>query len=137
MAVETGTTQQTDAEAQSTKCKGESKPAVKVLGFPDQSAANLALTSGRADVGMADSPVAAYTAKQSGGKLEVVGRPTARPPTGSSLPETTAAFAGLLVVVLGALKASTPTAPTEQILQKWGHPGRRDHSNFAINPPAS
>src|SRR4051794_32429971 len=57
VAVEKGTTQQTDAEGQSKKCGGK---AVKVLTFPDQNGANLAITSDRAQVGMADSPVAAY-----------------------------------------------------------------------------
>src|SRR4051794_19111599 len=57
VAVEKGTTQQTDAEAQSKKCGAK---AAKVLTFPDQNGANLALSSGRAQVGMADSPVAAF-----------------------------------------------------------------------------
>ena len=41
---------------------------VTVLGFPDQNPANLAIPSGRAQVGMADSPVAAYIVKQSQGR---------------------------------------------------------------------
>jgi polar amino acid transport system substrate-binding protein len=135
VAVETGTTQQTDAEGQSTKCKNSGKAAVKVLGFPDQSAANIALTSGRADVGMADSPVAAYAAKQSAGKLEVVGASYGEAPYGIVLPNT-AAFAGLSSSVLGALKAINANGTYQQILQKWGLQAGAI-SNFAINPPAS
>jgi polar amino acid transport system substrate-binding protein len=37
--------------------------------YPDQNAANLALASSRAQVGMADSPVAAYIVKQSNGQF--------------------------------------------------------------------
>jgi len=54
VAVEKGTTQQADATAQGKKCK------VHVAAYPDQNGVNLALSSGRAQVAMADSPVAAY-----------------------------------------------------------------------------
>ena len=60
VAVEKGTTQADVATAQTKKCKAGNKPALKTLLFPDQNGANLALSSGRADVGMADSPVADY-----------------------------------------------------------------------------
>ena len=65
VAVERGTTQADDATAQSAKCKKAGKPSVTVSVYPDQNGANLALSSGRAQVGMADSPVAAYIVKQS------------------------------------------------------------------------
>jgi len=52
VAVETGTTEQSDATAQSKKCTDAGKSKVTVLTFPDQNGANLALTSGRAQVGM-------------------------------------------------------------------------------------
>ena len=55
VAVEKGTTQQADAQAQAAKCKSAGKPAVTVEIFNDQNAVNLALSSGRADVAMADS----------------------------------------------------------------------------------
>jgi polar amino acid transport system substrate-binding protein len=69
VAVEKGTTQADDAAAQLKKCKADGK-SMTVSVFADQNAANLAITSGRADVGMADSPVASYIVEQSGGKLE-------------------------------------------------------------------
>ena len=56
----------------------------RACSFPDQNGANVALASGRVDVVMADSPVAAYAAKQSSGQVR--GRsasPTAPPPTAS------------------------------------------------------
>jgi polar amino acid transport system substrate-binding protein len=65
VAAEKGTVQADDATAQGKKCKGRGKPAVQVLVFPDQNGVNLAMSSGRADVGMADSPVAAYAVKKS------------------------------------------------------------------------
>src|SRR3954468_2907629 len=48
VAAEKGTTQQSDAEAQAKKCPADKKLTVSV--FPDQNGANLALSSGRADV---------------------------------------------------------------------------------------
>ena len=44
-----------------------------MLVFPTQNGANLAVSSGRAELGMADSPVAAYAVKQSNGAFKVVG----------------------------------------------------------------
>jgi polar amino acid transport system substrate-binding protein len=65
VAVEKGTTQQEDAEGQAQKCQ------VTVSVFPDQNGANLAISSGRAEVGMADSPVAAYIVEQSNGQFKL------------------------------------------------------------------
>ncbi len=65
VAVEKGTTQQEDAEGQAKKCN------VDVQVYPDQNGANLAISSGRAELGMADSPVAAYIVEQSDGKFKL------------------------------------------------------------------
>ena len=65
VAVEKGTTQQEDAEAQAKKCQ------VDVQVYPDQNGANLAIASGRAELGMADSPVTAYIVEQSDGKFKL------------------------------------------------------------------
>ena len=73
VGVERGTTQADDATAQSAKCKQDGKSGVTVLVFPDQNAANLSISSGRAEVGMADSPVAAYIAEQSNGQFKLTG----------------------------------------------------------------
>src|SRR4029453_11294193 len=55
VAVEKGTTQQADRPAQSKKCTAAGKKPVTVSVFPDQNGATLAISSGRAQVGMADS----------------------------------------------------------------------------------
>src|SRR5947209_17078891 len=73
VAVEKGTTEETDATAQSGKCKKAGKPAVKVLTFADQNGANLALSSGRAQLVMADSPPASYRVKKSDGQFKTHG----------------------------------------------------------------
>src|SRR5581483_5029791 len=74
VAVEKGTTEETDATAQSGKCKKAGKPGVTVQTFPDQNGANLALSSGRAQLVMADSPVAAYAVKKANGQFKITGQ---------------------------------------------------------------
>ena len=135
VAVETGTTEQTDAQGQSKKCTNAGKSAVTVLTFPDQNGANLALSSGRAQVGMADSPVASYAAKQSGGKIQVVGDSYGNAPYGIVLPNTSD-YAGLASSVLAALKTLDSNGTYKQILDKWGLSSGAI-SNFAINPASS
>jgi polar amino acid transport system substrate-binding protein len=112
VAVEKGTTQQTDAEAQSKKCGGK---AVKVLTFPDQNGANLALSSGRAQVGMADSPVADYLVKQSGGQFKLTGQVYGTAPYGIALPKNS----GLAEPVQAALEDLMKNGKYLSILKRW------------------
>jgi polar amino acid transport system substrate-binding protein len=116
VAVEKGTTQQDDSTAQSKKCTGAGKKAVKVLTFPDQNGANLAITSGRAQVGMADSPVADYQVKQSGGQFKTVGTPYGTAPYGIAIPKNS----GLAKPILDALKQLMSNGQYKSILTKWG-----------------
>src|SRR5438552_3133687 len=87
VAVEKGTTQAADSTAQSKKCTSAGKKPVKVLTFTDQNGANLAITSGRAQVGMADSPVADYQVKKSSGQFKLVGKPYGTAPYGIAMPK--------------------------------------------------
>ncbi len=116
VAVEKGTTQQTDATAQAAKCKATGKSGVTVLVFPDQNSANLALQSGRAQVGMADSPVAAYAVKQSNGMFKLVGQTYGTAPYGLALPKGN----GMAKPVLAAVKALMANGTYTAILSKWG-----------------
>jgi polar amino acid transport system substrate-binding protein len=116
VGVERGTTQADDATAQSAKCKSAGKSAVTVHVYPDQNAANLAISSGRADVGMADSPVAAYIVKQSNGAFKLTGTPYGTAPYGIALPKNS----GLAQPVLDALKHLMSTGRYKAILTKWG-----------------
>ena len=113
VAVEKGTTEETDAQAQSKKCG--SKP-VKVLSFPDQNGANLALSSGRAQLGFADSPPAEYAVKKSNGQFKLVGPTFAAAPYGLALPK----HSGLAPAMLAAVKALVKSGSYTKILTKWG-----------------
>jgi len=115
VAVEKGTTEETDAGTQSKKCTSSGKPAVKVLSFADQNAANLALSSGRADLGFLDSPIAEYQVKQSGGQFKLVGSSYANAPYGLALPKGSSAPA-----VLAALKVLMQNGTYSSILSHWG-----------------
>ena len=75
VAAERGTTQAADATAQDKKCKaaGEARGHAS-RSSPTRTRANLALSSGRADVAMADSPPAAYAVEQSDGQFKLTGK---------------------------------------------------------------
>jgi polar amino acid transport system substrate-binding protein len=72
VAVEAGTTEEADAMTQNGKCKSAGKPGVKVSSFPDQSGANLALASGRDQLGFADTQVVDYFVAKSNGEFKKV-----------------------------------------------------------------
>lgn len=114
VAVESGTTQEADAKAQSKKCP--SGQSVNVLTFKDQSQANLAINAGRAQVGMADSPVAAYQVKQSGGSFKLVGTPYGTAPYGIACSKN----GTMDQAVLAAMKDLIADGTYTQILTKWG-----------------
>ncbi len=116
VAVEKGTTQAADVTAQSKKCVAAGKPAVKLSVFPDQNGANLAINSGRADIGMADSPVADYQVSKSNGQFKVVGKPYGTAPYGIAIPKGN----GMAKPVLSGLKALIADGRYAAILKKWG-----------------
>jgi polar amino acid transport system substrate-binding protein len=116
VSVESGTTEESDAQGQSAKCTKAGKPKVNVLVFPTQTAANLALSSGRAQISMADSPVAAYQVKQSGGAFKLVGPTYGTAPYGLAIPKNS----GLAKAVLAALVALMKNGTYNAVLSKWG-----------------
>jgi polar amino acid transport system substrate-binding protein len=116
VSVEKGTTEQEESEEQSKKCTKEGKKAVSVLTYPDQNGANLAISSGRAELGMADSPIADYQVKQSSGALKIVGKPYGPFTYGLAVPKNT----GMTTPVLAAMKALIANGTYLQILKKWG-----------------
>jgi polar amino acid transport system substrate-binding protein len=116
VAAERGTTQEADATAQDKKCKKAGKPGVGVQVFPDQNAANLALSSGRATVDMADSPPAAYAVEQSDGQFKISGQQYGVAAYGIAMPKST----GLAKPVLDALKGVIADGTYQRIFTYWG-----------------
>jgi polar amino acid transport system substrate-binding protein len=116
VAAERGTTQEADATAQGKKCEAAGKPGVSVSVFPDQNAVNLALSSGRADVAMADSPPGAYAVEQSDGQFKISGRQYGVAAYGIAMPKTS----GLAKPVLDALKDVMADGTYDRIFAYWG-----------------
>jgi polar amino acid transport system substrate-binding protein len=116
VAAERGTTQSDQIDEQDKKCKTEGKPGVTPVILPDQNGVNLAVTSGRADAAMADSPVASYIAEKSNGQLKVTGGPFPPEPYGIAIPKNS----GLAQPVLAAVKALIADGTYTKILDYWG-----------------
>jgi polar amino acid transport system substrate-binding protein len=127
IAVEKGTTEESEIPALSKACTDGGKAAVTALSTDDQNAANLALTSGRAQVGSADSPIADYAVKQSNGALVLAGKSYEVAPYGIAIPKT----AGTLKeAIQAALAAMIADGSYKTILDKWGA------TDGAISAPA-
>jgi polar amino acid transport system substrate-binding protein len=116
VAVERGTTEQADATKQGAACKSSGKPGVTVLSFADQNGANLALASGRAQLGFADSPVAEYQVKKSNGQFKLVGQSYANGPYGLAVPKNS----GLARPMQAALLVLMKNGQYKAILAHWG-----------------
>ncbi len=113
VAVESGTTEQSDAVAQGKKC---TTGKVTVLSFGNQSQANLAVSSGRADVGFADSQVAGYIVATSNGVFQNSGTAFEVAPYGLALPKGN----GMAAPVQAAVNELIGNGVYNQILTKWG-----------------
>jgi polar amino acid transport system substrate-binding protein len=132
VGAEKGTTQADDATAQSKKCTDAGKPAVSVSVFPDQNGVNLALSSGRVDIAMADTPVAAYAVKQSDGKFKISGSSYGNAPYGIAM----AKDSGLQQPVLAAVKSLMADGTYKKILDYWVLPSD-EINNPTINGATS
>jgi polar amino acid transport system substrate-binding protein len=116
VSVESGTTEETDAKNQSGLCTKAGKPKVTLLVFPTQTAANLALSSGRAQVAFADSTVADYQVKQSNGAFKLTGPVFGTAPYGLAVPKNL----GLTKAVQAALRVLVSDGTYHSILAHWG-----------------
>lgn len=114
IALESGTVQVTIA--QGAKCTGGSK--IEIAQLPDDAAARLQVKTGRAVADMNDFPVAAYTAKTSGGgnDFEVVGTQYETAPYGIAVSKD---LTGLRDAIQAALKAMVADGSYAAILKKW------------------
>ncbi|MDA8290796.1 MAG: ABC transporter substrate-binding protein [Actinomycetota bacterium] len=116
VSVESGTTEQSDAEAANKSCTKSGKKGVSVLSFSDQNSANLAVASGRAQLGFADSQVAGYIVQQSHGKFKLDGAAFSVAPYGIAFPKSS----GLDRATLAAVKVLMKDGVYAKILAKWG-----------------
>jgi polar amino acid transport system substrate-binding protein len=118
VSVESGTTEESDAKTQGAKCTKAGKPGVHVLVFNTQTEANLAVSSGRAQLGFADTPVADYQVKQSNGLFKIIGAAYAPAPYGLAMPKN-----GFDKAVLAAMQDLVKNGTYSKIFAKWGLQG--------------
>lgn len=111
VAVQKGTVQQDDVEAQNEKCDEK----IDLQVFTQQTDVNLALTSGKAQVAMADSPVALYAVQQSDGKLKSTGKDYDTAPYGIAINKDT----GLTPAIQAAVQTLIDNGTYTAILEKW------------------
>src|SRR6201999_693629 len=120
-----GTTEAADASAQSKKCTSAGKKAGTVAAFPDQNQANLAVSSGRAQLGFAAPPVAAYQVKKSNGQFKLVGGAYAPAPYGLAIAKSAGSLdKAVKAGLLDLMKNGT----YQKIFAKWGV------SSIAVKP---
>jgi polar amino acid transport system substrate-binding protein len=120
VAVETGTTEQTDANTTKKACSASKK--LTVLSFLTQTEANLAVSSGRATFGFVDSQIAGFIASTSKGLFKVVGNAIEVAPYGIATPKTSAGT-GLAKAIRAAVKTLIANGTYHSILVKWGVTG--------------
>lgn len=115
VAVQKGSVQVDDVTAQSEKCQADGKQAIELSVFPDQTACNLALTTGRADFSASDTPVAAYQVLQSDGVLKLAGEEYGSVLHGIGVPKDS----GLVEPLQKAMGVLIDNGTYKQILEKW------------------
>ena len=118
MAVEAGTVEQSEAQLQSSQCTKQGKGGVTIHVYGTQTAANLAVSSGRAKIGFADSPVTAYVVAQSNGKFRISGKGLLLYPGvyAIAIPKGS----GMTKAVLAAVQATMKDGTYAKIFRKWG-----------------
>jgi polar amino acid transport system substrate-binding protein len=129
VAVETGTVEQTDAAA--VKCMGGKR--VTVQSYSTQTEANVAVSSGQADVGFLDSQIAGYVVAQSSGAFKLLGSAVNVAPYGIATAKTVEGkkFAK---AIQAALKVLIGNGTYLAILKKYGvQAGALKSSQIVLN----
>jgi polar amino acid transport system substrate-binding protein len=116
VAVQKGTAQQTDVETASTDCAAAGSAAIDLQVYPDQTAANLAVNSGRAEISIADMPVAAWQVSQTDGAFALYGEPYGVVKHGVAVLKGSE----LAEPIARAFEAIMADGTYQQILDTWG-----------------
>ena len=102
---------------QDQKCKDAGKDGIEVLRFPTDPEAVQALLAGQADAEMADFPVAAYSASQNEGEIELIPNYQIEPaPYGIALRKSSAELNAVLQEAFDQIVAD---GTYDEILTKW------------------
>jgi len=117
VAVQSATVQVTDVGSRSTACIAAGKPAIQVDEYLAQGDVTSAVTGGKDDAMLADSPVTGYAVKQAKGDLALVGQVYNPVRYGYVLPKNQADFGASIARALRQLMAE---GTYQSILDKWG-----------------
>lgn len=115
VAIEAGSTYVQQVAAEQPRCAAAHQPRINAQAYANQAAANLALLSGRAQVTIEDSPVAAYQARQDP-RFRVTGRIFGTAPYGIAVAKTS----GLAKPLRDALRVLIANGTYHAITSKWG-----------------
>ncbi|MGB8195650.1 MAG: ABC transporter substrate-binding protein [Acidimicrobiales bacterium] len=117
VAVETGTTEQTDAKNTAKICPAGKK--LTPLSYPTQTEADLAVSSGHATFGFLDSQVAGYVVSQNKGVFKLVGSAIEVAPYGIATPKTPSGKK-LAIAIQAAIKTLIANGTYGAILKQYG-----------------
>jgi polar amino acid transport system substrate-binding protein len=131
IAVQKDTVQVDDLKGRSKKCTDAGKPAIVMEEFVDQTAATTAVSTGKDDAMLADSPVCAYAVKKTNGALELLGEIYDSAPYGAVVGKDQTAFAE---AIRDALKALVADGTYKKVLTTWGVEAGALTVDAAINP---
>jgi len=135
VAVETGTVEQTDAQTTAKSCPSSKK--LTVLSFQTQTQANVAVSSGQANVGFLDSQIAGYVVSTSNGAFKLVGSAVNVAPYGIATPKS-ANGKQLAMAIQMALQTLESNGTYSAILAKWGvSAGALTSSKIVLNGATS
>jgi polar amino acid transport system substrate-binding protein len=116
VAVQKDTVQVADVTSRSAACVKAGHPAITIEQFPLQSDATSAVVTGKDDGLLADSPIVAYAAQQTGGRLQVVGSTYDTAPYGIAVQKGSG---GLAAAVQGAVQKLIDGGQYRAVLQRW------------------
>lgn len=133
VGVQKGTVQVDDLTARSKKCTASGKEAITQVVEQDQSKVTADLVSGKVQAMVADSPVALYAVKQTGDKLEAVGKIYDSAPYGIVVKKDQTEFAKAIAAAFTAMEKD---GSYKQILAKWGQESGAI-TTFEVNPSVS
>lgn len=131
IAGQLGTLQEQNLNDMSAACKAKGRPALRVQSVKMQTDATTAVLTGKADAFYADTPVAGYAIKQTGTKLQGVGKPIGVVPEAVAVRKGDMAMARAMRAAIDKLIAD---GTYMSILNHWGVSDGAIRQS-CINPP--
>lgn len=130
VAVQTGTTQETDLKARSVVCTKAGKPGIAILAEQDGPTPLNDVLTGKADAALSDLVVVADVIGKTNGQLETAGASYGQAPFGFAVAKKDTAFATALATATNALIADGTYAA---LATKW-HVANAQVTTSQVNP---